>query len=120
MKSIFMKTVTILLLLLFLAGCATNTKVNFYTNVDGAEVYVDGELIGVSPVQTKLSNAIWNDPQILIKKDGYMDLRTYVKKELKVGNLLSGIFLSPITCCVPLLWVFGPDSYQNYILTPKN
>ena len=34
-----------ILLVIFCASCVTQTRVNFLTDVDGAEVYVDGEKI---------------------------------------------------------------------------
>ena len=72
-----------ILLLIFCSSCVTQTRVSFLTDIDGAEIYVDGEKIGTSPVTTKLSNAIWNDPDILIRKDGYKDLYTDLTKEIK-------------------------------------
>lgn len=116
MKSILGKFVAVLLLLVSLAGCVSSTKVTFATDVDGAEVYVDGELVGTTPVQTKLSNAIWEDPDVLIRKDGYKDLHSSVNKELKTVNLVCGILL----WWPSLLYVSGPKKTQNYILTPEN
>ena len=60
-----------ILLVVVCASCVTQTRVNFSTDVDGAEVFVDGEKIGTTPVQKKLSNVVWENPDILIKKEGY-------------------------------------------------
>ncbi len=116
MKSIFGKGVASLLLLVFLTSCVSSTRVSFNTDVEGAEVYVDGELIGTTPTQKKLSNAIWEDPDVLIKKDGYKDLRTSVYQEMKPVNLVCGLLL----WWPSLLYVYGPKKAQHYILTPEN
>ena len=55
MKSILGKGVASLLLLVFLTSCVSSTRVSFNTDVEGAEVYVDGELIGTTPTQKNLA-----------------------------------------------------------------
>lgn len=82
-----------ILLVVVCSSCVTQTRVNFSTDVDGAEVFVDGEKIGTTPVQKKLSNVVWENPDILIKKEGYKDLYTDLKKEIKGVNLVSGLIL---------------------------
>ncbi|WP_296668351.1 PEGA domain-containing protein [Treponema sp. UBA785] len=104
-----------ILLVIFCASCVTQTRVNFLTDVDGAEVYVDGEKIGTTPVQKKLSNAVWKDPDILIKKEGYKDLYTGLNKEIKGVNLVSGLLL----WWPSLFWVYGPKKNQSYMLMPS-
>lgn len=104
-----------ILLVIFCASCVTQTRVNFLTDVDGAEVYVDGEKIGTTPIQKKLSNAVWEDPDILIKKEGYKDLYTGLNKEIKGVNLVSGLLL----WWPSLFWVYGPKKNQSYMLVPS-
>ena len=104
-----------ILLVVVCASCVTQTRVNFSTDVDGAEVFVDGEKIGTTPVQKKLSNVVWENPDILIKKEGYKDLYTDLKKEIKVVNLVSGLILF----WPALFWVYGPKKNQSYILVPS-
>lgn len=104
-----------ILLVVVCTSCVTQTRVNFSTDVDGAEVFVDGEKIGTTPVQKKLSNVVWENPDILIKKEGYKDLYTDLKKEIKGVNLVSGLFLF----WPALFWVYGPKKNQNYILVPS-
>lgn len=104
-----------ILLVVVCASCVTQTRVNFSTDVDGAEVFVDGEKIGTTPVQKKLSNVVWENPDILIRKEGYKDLYTDLKKEIKGVNLVSGLFLFwPALFCV-----YGPKKNQSYILVPS-
>ena len=104
-----------ILLVVVCASCVTQTRVNFSTDVDGAEVFVDREKIGTTPVQKKLSNVVWENPDILIKKEGYKDLYTDLKKEIKGVNLVSGLILF----WPALFWVYGPKKNQSYILVPS-
>lgn len=114
----FKRNLTILIsaLLIFSAlGCVSSTNVTFdSTNTENAEVYVDGELIGSTPATAKLSNAIWEDPTITIKKDGYKTLNTSLQKEVKTPNIVLGILLN----WPAFLWCYGPKQNQNFILTP--
>lgn len=104
-----------LLLLAMFSSCVSSTRVNFNTDVDGASVYVDGEEIGTTPAQIKLSNAIWENPDVVIKKDGYKDLYTDLNKEVKGVNLVCGLLL----WWPSLLFVYGPKKSQHYMLTPS-
>lgn len=63
----------------------------------------------------KLSNGVLEDPDILIKKEGYKDLYTDLKKEIKGVNLVSGLILF----LPALFWVYGPKKNQRYILVPS-
>ena len=112
------KIIAVLLLAVMVmgvCGCVSSTNVTFNTETEGAEVYVDGELIGTTPTTAKLSNAIWDDPDILIKQAGYKDLRTGVKKEVKGANVALGLTVN----WAALLWVYGPKKVQNFVLTEK-
>ena len=61
-KSKVLTVIVSALLLFSFVSCVTSTNVTFYSDVEETEVYVDGQLIGTTPTTTKLSNAIWNDP----------------------------------------------------------
>lgn len=112
-----MKKVLLLFLTcaVFFSSCVMSTRVTIETVPSEAEVYVDGKLIGESPVTEKMSNAFWEDPDILIKKEGYDDLRTDLDKEIITTNLIAGLLL----WFPSLLWVYGPDEDQRYILSEE-
>ena len=103
----------------FFSSCVTSTVVRFNTDVDGAEIMVDGFKIGTTPTQYKMSNGFWEDPDVSIKKEGFKDLNFGVKKEVKVFNVVTGVVLSPFTLCIPLLWSYGPKTNQNYVMIPE-
>ena len=111
---------TILVSLLLIAsfvGCSTTVHFNAMVDgepIEGAKVYVDGQLIGETPTTAKLSNAVWEDPSITIKADGYRQLNTGLKKEAKAGPIVGGILLLwPM-----FLWCYGPKANQNFELEP--
>lgn len=81
LKKMFTSFTAGLLMLTMFSSCVSSTRVNFDTDIDGASVFIDGEEIGTTPAQIKLSNAIWENPDVVIKKDGYKDLYTDLNKE---------------------------------------
>ena len=99
-----------------LVSCVSSSYVTFNTDVDGADVYIDGELVGTTPTTVELSNAVWEDPDIVIRKTGYKDLRTSLTKEIKGPNVAFALLLNTWAW----LWVYGPKENQNFILTPTN
>ena len=114
-KRICFSVIAGLMLIVFCTGCVTSTRVHINSDVEGSEVYIDGEKVGTTPTEIALSNAIWEDPDVVLKKDGYKDLHTNVKKEVKTVNLISGLLIwSP-----SLLWVYGPKANQNYMMIPE-
>lgn len=114
MKKIASRICLLCCFIVMLVSCVTSTLVTFNTSVPGADVYVDGEHIGKTPTEKKMSNGVWEDAKIIIKKEGYQDLHTNVQKDIKPVNLIIGLLL----WWPSLLWVHGPKSQQNYLLTP--
>ena len=108
--------ITVIILVLFVfTSCVTSTNVTFTTDIPGAEVFIDGESVGETPVTVSVTNAVWEDQEIIIKKNGIKDLKTSLKKEAKIVNILTGILL-PVTLYIPLLFCYGPKADQNYLL----
>lgn len=107
-------TVSILLLISF-ASCVSSTNVAFNTDAGETEVYVDGQLIGTTPVTAKLSNAIWNDPAITLKKDGYKTTQVSLQREPKAANIVFGLLLN----WPAFLWCYGPKANQNFMMTQE-
>ncbi len=114
LKSKVLTVVLSVFLLLSLTSCVTSTNVTFYADVEETEVYVDGQLIGTTPVTTKLSNAIWDDPTVTLKKDGYKTMTTGLQKEAKGVNIVLGLLVD----WPAFLWCYGPKANQNFMMIP--
>jgi hypothetical protein len=107
------KTLILLIAASILASsCAMTTIVTIDTEPPKANVYIDNRDVGETPVSIQMSNAFWEEPDILIRKEGYRDLRTLPNKEIKVINLISGLLL----IWPSLLWVWGPEENQVFTL----
>lgn len=105
------KVFAVLVALFVIAGltsCISTTTVTFISNAEDAEVYVDGSYVGKTPVTTQLSNAVWEDPSIIVKKDGYKTEHTYLRKRVVGGNIAIGLFLNQFA----FLWCYGPAKVQ--------
>ena len=106
--------VLVVLMVTAFTGCVSSSRVTIDSNVKGADVFVDGRNVGQTPVYLTMSNAIWDDPDILVKKDGYNERRTSVQREIKAPNLILGLLI----WWPSLLWVSGPKEYQYIQLSP--
>ena len=109
-----MKMAAALAVLLFLSACTTHTNVTFTTNVESAEVRLGHTPIGEAPVKRRLSNGIWYDPYVVIRAEGYHEIRSKLQRELKVLNAVSGVIFWPIW-----LMAHGPQPNQHFTLQPE-
>lgn len=110
------KSFSIIIVLTIFTSCVTNSSVYFESNVDGVELVIDGESYGTTPTSVKMSNGIWEEPVVILKKEGYIDKRSSVKKQIKPVNLVCGVIL----WWPSLLWCYGPGDYQYFAMYPKN
>lgn len=108
------KSLIAILLLVTLLFTSCSTMVRIETDVPGATVKINNQKVGTTPVVKNLSDAIWQEYHIEISKDGYDTVRTKLDKEIKVGQLIGGLFVWPI-----LFWSYGPVAYQNFELEEK-
>lgn len=109
------KLIIILVIVSFLfSSCVSATNVTFYTEPEGAEVYVDDESLGESPTSKRMTNGVWADPRVRVEAEGYKPRSTRVDKELKAANLVLGLLL----WWPALLWVHGPEPRQRIELAP--
>ena len=79
----------------------------FQSDQEDIALYLEGEPLGSIPLELRMSNGIWADPYILVKKEGFYDYRYRLEREIKPLNLISGFFFF-----WPWLWVYGPAEYQ--------
>lgn len=83
------RLITSVVLVAFLGtGCATlfagkKDAVNFNSDPGGAEIFVNGNRMGVSPVTLELSNN--QNYAVTFKKDGYRDVTCNLNKKVGAG-----------------------------------
>jgi hypothetical protein len=104
------RTLAMITLIPFLAACASATTIR--SDPSGAKVYLNGQLIGDSPVVYEDSEIAGSSKKVVLKHDGYRDqVGTIRKEELKIFPLVAGlIFL------VPLFWVTGYQEEYHFTL----
>lgn len=100
-------------------GCVT--KVAIKSNVEGADVYIDGERVGSTPCVTEVSSVAWYDPEVVLKKAGYKDLVTRFNLEPRVGNIIGGaLFIGFLPISLPcLLTCYGPAKNNYFKMDEK-
>jgi hypothetical protein len=85
-------------------------------DINGAEVYVNGEWIGRTPnVVMETSSAVWKHYFIKVKCDGYNEIEVEAVKEPKFGIIIVGFFF----LWWLWLWSYGPKSRQKITLSKK-
>lgn len=103
------------LCLALLVGCQS---VTVHSAPYGADVYVDGELVGKTPCKFTASTVIGSDYEVVVRYPGYRVYQEQVETEWGPGttwNLLSSlIFLSPLIVLTPF---FG-DVVPGAIFAP--
>lgn len=89
--------------------------VSFTSVPPEADVYINDIYEGKTPVEKKMSNSIFKNAKIRMEKKGYESKTKYVDKEAKIV---------PILFCwvygVPLLWCYGPEAKQHFVLKRMN
>ncbi len=111
MKITIFKFFIIFLIVASLLGCST--LVRFESEPPGAKVYVDEEYIGDTPIEKQLSDFVGNKYRLRLEKEGHKTIRTEIDKEVKVLTLVLGLFTPT---WIPLLWCYGPKSFQRFEL----
>lgn len=103
---------------LLTAGCATIVKgssqtITLSSNVDGAEVFLDGQKIGMTPFVGPVPK---NKNILMVQKPGYKTVNVALAKSLEPmfwGNILTGGTLGSITDFASgSAYEYAPASYQ--------
>jgi hypothetical protein len=119
------RIIGILLIVAFFSGCQTTTLVNINTNVPGAQVVLDGKVLGTTPITgVKIKNSPSRNYRVVIEKEGYETLQRTLQKETKtaaatavvVGYVLSWLIL-PMLLWINGIWIEGPVPDQYFVLT---
>ena len=96
-----------------LMSCSSTTRI--VSHPSDAKVYVDGAMVGTSPYKHKDFAVSGAAKQVELKKEGYEDFETIMKKNERahVGAIIGGLFL-----LFPFIWVVQYDKEHNYEMTP--
>lgn len=114
----FTKTVYLSIGFIFIAllsSCASTTLIT--TDPPGAEVYVNEEYLGHSPVTYEDKKIVFSDNVVRIKKEGYKEMTNFFSRDEapNVGAIVGGIFVWPIW-----LWALEYKPEHHYKLEPAN
>ncbi len=106
------KFLLVMLLVLFSFSCVT--KISVSSNIEGADVIIDGEKVGETPYVGNISAYAWYDPVVVLKKDGYKTQKTSFVLEPRVGHIVAGwlFFSVPVIGWPLLLTCYGPTKKQ--------
>lgn len=93
------KLVALSLLLFFATACANQTA--FLSTPAGAQVFVDGDSIGVTPCMYQYKSNTGKDYEVVIKKDGYDKIQEEIQsdqvdKSARKKWLAAGLVWSPL------------------------
>ncbi|OPX91911.1 MAG: PEGA domain protein [Pelotomaculum sp. PtaB.Bin104] len=106
MKKLF--TLLFLIVAFTFSGCVSKTVLNTYPQ--GARVSVDGEFIGVSPIQYEDKAVSGHTVNILLQKYGYKDKSSTIKKD----DLYIHRFFAPPLFALP--WIMGYKEQYTFEL----
>jgi 1,4-dihydroxy-2-naphthoate octaprenyltransferase len=101
-------------------SCSTTTSFNVYDLSTGNElkdytIQIEGRTLRYGET-ISLSNAVWKNYNAIVRQDGYMLKQVSLEKEVKAVPLIFGLLLT----MVPLLWCYGPEPYQTFMLVKGN
>ena len=111
-KTFKVQIVTMLVITCMLSSCASYTTIR--SRPGGATVYANNVRLGVTPVRysdTAISGTV---TPIRLKKEGYRDLNTIIRKDqFKIGPCIGGWFV-----IFPFIWILGYQDVYEFELEP--
>ncbi|MBW6458791.1 MAG: PEGA domain-containing protein [FCB group bacterium] len=108
-----MKKISLIMAIaVLLTSCSTLVRIET-PGIEGATIKINDQPVGKTPVKQSLSDAIWEEYDVEVSKEGYKTYYGRLRKEVKVGALVGGIIVWPF-----LLWVYGPEPFQTIYLEP--
>ena len=121
-KNFFVKAIGVLMVLVLFGSCASTTTMRVNATdpngrpIDNATVLVNGENIGQTPnASVEVSNFVGAEAEIKVSKEGYYPTRTEAVRKVKPKNIVLGALLNAFA----FLYVAGPKTQQNVVLTPE-
>lgn len=117
MKSPYLKFTAVIMSFLILSAsflsCSSTTMI--HTIPEGAKVYMNDELKGVTPYKHTDSAISGTVTSMTFRMDGYEDFFTSLNKneQVDVGAVIGGIFF-----LFPFIWTMGYNPAHTYELYP--
>ena len=104
--------------LMILTGCATILKgptqpFNVTSNVDGADIYIDGELIGQTPFSGSIGRK--KSATLRVSKDGYKEQQMILDGSIEPVfwvNIFGSGFGSTTDLVTGNMWKISPNTYN--------
>ena len=109
------KLIPFVLIIAVLSGCTSSTMIQ--TDPSNAEVYVNSEYIGESPVKYSDSKVAFSTNYLKIKKEGYETLTTDFSRDENI-NILAGC--AGFFVLVPWLWLMDYKDSRLYKLEDED
>jgi len=110
-----MKLLPVLILAMFLSGCATiisgdTETVTFNSSPEGADVYIDGSIVGKTPLSIVLEKN--KKDVVMLKKEGYQSVTRDLTKSYDSITMLSIFWdLSTTDFLTGAAMEYAPKSY---------
>jgi len=108
-----LRIAAVAVLALGLQACVSKTMI--HSRPPGAVVYIDGQMIGTTPVEYGDNATSGTVKLITLKKEGYADLDGLIRKDdVKTGRFIAGMLLY-----YPRLWAEGYPEVYTFELEPE-
>jgi hypothetical protein len=93
-------------------ACSSSTVIR--SNPPGAKVFIDGEMVGVTPYEMSDTKIVGSSTHIRLEYPGLQPTQASIKRseEFDVVACIGGVFL-----LVPFLWIMGYKADHTYDLT---
>jgi hypothetical protein len=93
-------------------ACSSSTVIR--SNPPGAKVFIDGEMVGVTPYEMSDTKIVGSTTRIRLEYPGLAPTQASIKRseEFDVVACIGGVFL-----LVPFLWIMGYKADHTYDLT---
>lgn len=110
-----LSALTVILLFLTLSGCSHSVLIT--TDPTGANVTVNGQMIGQSPVTFVEKSGFNRNYSVSINKDGYRPIDTVLSQTLNpTYAVVAGLVFMFTLCPLGVLWMFTLEDNYHFTL----
>src|ERR1039457_7034476 len=115
MKNKIKKSIVLLTMTSFIAGCSSTTVM--HSRPEGAKLYIDNMYVGKTPYTYKDTKIVGTGISLELKMDGYEPFSTHISKDERpdVAAIVGGVFF-----LLPFLWTMEYQPEHTYELVPSS